>query len=166
MAKKKALSKASASRGSAKRPRATAHRARADTQEEKAKRFAVEAARSLADDKCSDVAVLDVRGRSQVTDFFVIGSGTSERQLSSAAQHVADLGDSSGHSLFRSNLRETRSTWVALDFVDVMVHVFMPETRLYYDLEMLWGDAPRVVWSRPAGPARGSRSKIRRVASR
>jgi len=133
---------------------------------DRARSFAVEAARCLFDDKCTDVVVLDVRGRSQVTDFFVIGSGTSDRQIASAAENVAELGEASGHSLFRSNLREPKSNWVALDFVDVMVHVFMPETRLYYDLEMLWGDAPRIPWARRAASASKPRARARAASPR
>jgi ribosome-associated protein len=116
-------------------------------QSEQARAFAVEAARCLRDDKCENVVVLDLRGLSQVTDFFVIASGTSERQMRSAGQHVEDLGrDSHNMTAMHQNLRETDATWVVLDFVDVIVHVFEPETRMLYDLEMLWGDAPRVKW--------------------
>ena len=111
--------------------------------------FCIEAARSLTDDKCEYVLVLDLRGRSQVTDFFVIASGTSDRQIRSAADHVADMASSRGISLYRSNLDESRANWIVLDFVDVVVHAMLPETRRYYDLELLWGDAPRVAWQRP-----------------
>jgi ribosome-associated protein len=118
--------------------------------------FAQAAGRSLEGNKCQDVLVLDLRGRSQVTDFFVIASGTSDRQMHSAAEHVVEMAEGLGESLFRSNLDEAKTTWLVLDFVDVVVHVFMPEARLYYDLEMLWGDAPRVEFKRDCledGPA-------------
>ncbi len=122
-----------------------------------AREFAIEAARSLHDDKCEHVLVLDLQGRSQVTDFFVVATGSSDRQLRSAGEHVADLGEQREFTLFRSNLRESSQTWVLLDFVDVVVHVFSPEARAYYDLELLWGDAERVTWSRPAsGPAQAN----------
>lgn len=116
--------------------------------EAQALRFAIEAARSLHDDKCDDVLVLDLRGRSQVTDFFVIASGTSERQLRSAAQHVAEIAEPGPLDLYHSNLGESRQNWYVLDFVDVVTHVLMPDTRRFYDMEMLWGDAPRVEWER------------------
>lgn len=116
--------------------------------EEAARLFAIEAARMLSDDKCEEVVVLDLRGRSQVTDFFVVGTGTSERQMHSSAQHVGDIGPAKGFTLFRDNLRDKGTQWVVLDFVDVVVHVFEGEARRYYDLEMLWGDAPRVEWER------------------
>lgn len=123
--------------------------AKLERQQGAAREFAVAAARTLADDKCRDVVVLDVRGRSQVTDYTVIGTGTSDRQMRSAGEHVDELGSKTGMKLYRHTLRDPDSRWVLLDFVDVVVHVFEPDARLYYDLEMLWGDAPRVAWERP-----------------
>lgn len=110
--------------------------------------FAIEAARLLTDDKCEDVLVIDLRGRSQVTDFFIVASGTSERQMRSSAQHVADLTKDHPLELYRSNLSEQDHGWTFLDLVDVVVHVLTPESRRYYDIEMLWGDAPRIEWRR------------------
>ncbi|HVZ93918.1 MAG TPA: ribosome silencing factor [Phycisphaerales bacterium] len=122
-----------------------------DAQREKITRdFAIEAARMLHDDKCHDVVLLDLRGRSQVTDYFVIASGTSDRQMASTGEHVVDLGAERGFNAFGNNLRERGASWILLDFVTVVVHVFEPEKRLYYDMEMLWGDAPRIEWERPA----------------
>lgn len=120
---------------------------------ETARDFAAEAARLLADDKCEDVVLLDVRDLSQVTDYIVIGSGTSERQMRSALTHVKDLGRDRGHAVFRSSDDE-RGTWLLADLVDVVVHVFEPNTRAHYDLEMLWGDAPRLEWQRTEAPRR------------
>lgn len=117
-----------------------------------ARAFAVEAARSLADDKCENVIVLDLQGRSQVTDYFIIATGASDRQMRSAGEHIADVGEQQGFTLFRSNLREPAQTWILLDFVDIVVHVFAPEARSYYDLELLWGDAERVQWARSEPP--------------
>lgn len=110
--------------------------------------FAIEGARSLKDDKCEDVLVIDLRGRSQVTDFFIIATGASERQMRSSAQHVADLTESHPLELYRSNLKEHDQGWTFLDFVDVVVHVLTQESRAYYDIEMLWGDSPRIEWRR------------------
>lgn len=113
--------------------------------------FAIEAARSLADDKCEDVLLLDVRGLSQVCDYLVIGSGTSDRQMRGAAGGVEKIADSAGLPCFRRSV-DARTTWVLLDFVDVVVHVFEPNTRAHYDLEMLWSDAPQVSWRRRGRP--------------
>lgn len=115
--------------------------------------FAIGAARLLADDKCEGVQVLDVRNLSQVTDYIVIGSGTSERQMRSVLMHVEELGEQSGFPAFRASDDE-RATWLLADFVDVVVHIFEPNTRAHYDLEMLWGDGPRVAWERPGEAAR------------
>ncbi|MEM1165676.1 MAG: ribosome silencing factor [Planctomycetota bacterium] len=124
-------------------------RAASPEQEARARAFAIDAARCLHDDKCTDILVLDLRGRSQITDFFVIASGTSDRQMRASGQHIDDLGREQQFTLHRDNLREPDATWLVLDFVDVVVHVFEPQTRLFYDLEMLWGDAERLDWSRP-----------------
>lgn len=124
---------------------------------ERARRFAIEAAASLSDDKCEHVVVLDLRGRSQVADFFVVATGTSERQMKSAAMTVADIAHEQGISLFRSNKDQPGQSWVLMDFVDVVIHLFEPTARAYYDLEVLWGDGPRVDWMAARPPARQSR---------
>lgn len=145
-AKKPALSDQPASTPSAPTGAAASRAAR---QQAAAQEFAVAAARMLADDKCRDVVILDVRGRSQVTDYTVIATGTSDRQMRAAGEHVDELGSKTGMKLYRHTLRDPDTKWVLLDFVDVVVHVFEPDARLYYDLEMLWGDAPRIAWERP-----------------
>lgn len=111
--------------------------------------FATEAARLVRADKCEQVVLLDVRELSQVTDFIVIGTGTSQRQMASALDHVEELARSLGFARHTEN-RDERSLWLLADFVDVVVHLFEPNTRAHYDLEMLWGDAPRVRWNDPA----------------
>jgi len=111
--------------------------------------FAIETARLLQDDKCEDVLVLDLRGQSQITDFFVIGTGTSQRQMRSAGQHVEDLANEHGFGVFSTNLSERESSWYIVDMPGVIVHLFESHTRGFYDLEMLWGDAERVDWRRP-----------------
>ncbi|MGP1309015.1 MAG: ribosome silencing factor [Phycisphaerales bacterium] len=119
-------------------------RPRPSADHEKAKDFALRVAREMLDDKCTDVIVLDLRGKSHVTDFFVVGSGTSDVQMRSVALGLEKLGAEHGMNLFRSNAREPDPTWIVLDFVDLVVHLFEPNTRMHYDLEMLWGDAPRL----------------------
>lgn len=122
---------------------------------EQARTFAVDSARLLHDDKCTDIVLLDVRGLSQVTDFIVIGSGTSERQMRSVLMHVEELGAKQGFTAFRTSTDE-RASWLLADFVHVVVHLFEPNTRAHYDLEMLWGDAPRVKWERPRKKAKAA----------
>jgi ribosome-associated protein len=115
---------------------------------EKSEAFAIEVAQLVRDDKCEDVVVLDVRGKSPVTDYIVIGSGTSDRQMRSVLNHVEDLAATQGNQCVRRSIDE-RATWILADFVDVVVHLFEPNTRAHYDLEMLWGDAKKVAWERP-----------------
>lgn len=114
------------------------------------KAFAIEAARMLADDRCEDVLCLDVRSLSQVSDFIIVASGTSDRQMRSAGDDVAKLAQTSGYGVMRRS-QDERATWIVLDCVDVVVHIFEPNTRAHYDLEMLWGDATHIDWRRPGG---------------
>lgn len=119
----------------------------------KAEAFAIEAARLLHDDKCTDIVLLDVRGRNPMTDYLVIGSGTSDRQMRSTLHDVEDVGAKIGYSAVRST-SDDRATWLLADFMNVIVHLFEPNTRAHYDIEMMWGDAPRIPWERPGSPAR------------
>lgn len=111
--------------------------------------LAIEMARLAHDNKCDDVTVMDLRGRSSVTDMFVICSGTSDRQMRSTCDALVDHAKKLGTRPF-GRTGYDNAEWILLDFVDVVVHVFMPETRRYYDLELLWGDAPRLDWTRSA----------------
>ncbi len=110
--------------------------------------FAIDAARMLRDDKCEEVVLLDVRELGQVSDFIIIASGTSDRQMRSVAKNAEDLGAKSGFNVYRREV-DDRATWIIADFVDVVVHLFEPNTRSTYDLENLWVDAPRIRWERP-----------------
>lgn len=150
-----AKSTAKTSKTTARKPRAKAGAKAAPqpTEAEKTMKFVIEAARLLSDDKCEDVVVLDVRKLSQVTDFVVIGSGTSDRQMRSVLKHVEELGGTQGFRAFRVSADE-RAVWLLADFVHVVVHLFEPNTRAHYDLEMLWGDAERVEWERPSQKTR------------
>lgn len=114
--------------------------------QQRARDFALKAAVSLWSDKCENIALLDLRGLSPVTDFFVIATGTSSRQMRASGEHLKDVAAETSMSLHRHNLRENDADWVLLDFVDVVVHIFDERARLFYDLEMLWGDAKRVTW--------------------
>ena len=110
--------------------------------------FVIEAARRIADLHGEDILVFDVRGLSQLTDYIILATGTSDRQMKSVASDVAELGREHGLQRMGSE-RDDSSTWIVMDFVDAMVHLFEPATRAHYDLEMMWGDAPRVPWRRP-----------------
>ncbi len=109
----------------------------------------MEAARILSDDKCEEVIILDLCGKSSVTDYFVIGTGTSDRQMAATADHVDEHARTLDMRLFKGK-RLDSAVWVLMDYVDVVIHVFDSEHREYYDLELLWGDAPKVEWARSA----------------
>lgn len=110
--------------------------------------LAIAMARLLSDDKCEDVVVMDVGKIRQDCDFVIVGSGTSDRQMRSVLRHVEELGQQMGSKAFRVSTDE-RATWLLADFVHVVVHLFEPNTRAHYDLEMLFEDAPRIGWERP-----------------
>ena len=98
--------------------------------------------------KASGVVVLDLRGISTATDYFVIATGTSDVQVKAIAEHVRDeLKKESVRPEHVEGLRGGR--WVLMDYVDFVVHVFHPQAREFYQLERLWGDAPR--WDVPMG---------------
>lgn len=110
-----------------------------------AKAFAIDAARLAANTRCSNVVILDVRNLSPITDFFVIATGTSARQMRTVAEEIEELGLPRNWTVISRSGYEGES-WILLDFVDVVVHVFGGDARLFYDLDNLWGDAKRVEW--------------------
>jgi len=112
------------------------------------RRLAVEIARTAHDRHCVDIAVLDLRGISPVTDYFVISTGTSDRQMRSVADEVVTEAAKSGQPVFKVAGLDS-ANWILLDFVDVVVHFFDTEYRRHYDLELIWGDARSVRWRRP-----------------
>ena len=116
--------------------------------EQDARQFAIAAARIAGDHQSEEVIVLDVRGISPVTDYFVIGSGTSDRQMRAVFDAIRDYGAQINDQPIGLAGYDT-ATWMLLDYVDVVIHLFAPKYREYYDLELLWGDAPRVDWSLP-----------------
>jgi len=103
----------------------------------------VEAITSFAQEKkANDVVVLDLREVVGYTDYFVICSGNSERQVKAIHDGVYE-GMKKDHGVLPrrvEGLPEAR--WILMDYLDVIVHVFTPETRDYYRLEQLWGEAP------------------------
>jgi ribosome-associated protein len=101
------------------------------------------AARTLAANKGQDVVILDVRGLHSLWDFFIICSGGSKRHVQALTQHLQEaLGQAGVKPLGVEGLEE--GNWVLLDYVDVVIHLFMKPLRDFYDLEGLWVDATRV----------------------
>lgn len=98
---------------------------------------------AIDDLKGRDVRVLDMRGISDATDYFIIASGTSDAHVRGIANSVVDKLHLRGTKAYHvEGLHAGR--WVLIDFVDYVVHVFHPETRSFYQLERLWGDAPEI----------------------
>ena len=101
------------------------------------------AARAAASKQGEQVAILDVRELISITDYFVITSGASDRQVKTIAEEVVRALKASGVRPVRVE-GEAGARWVLLDYVDIVVHVFHEEERDFYRLETLWQDAPRV----------------------
>lgn len=106
----------------------------------------IEIARLVSDTKCTNVRVLDLRGISPVCDYFILGTGTSGRQMKSVTDDVAEFAQE--HGLRSFGQAGTGETWIALDLIDIVVHIFSHDGRMYYDLDNLWGDAKDVEWKR------------------
>ncbi|HLH52048.1 MAG TPA: ribosome silencing factor [Verrucomicrobiae bacterium] len=110
--------------------------------------------RSLADNrKAEDIVVLDVRELSSVTDYFVLASGTSEPHLRAIVDEITEKLREEYDVKPRAVDGNFQAAWVVLDFFDVIVHVMRKEVRERYDLETLWGDAPRVRARKKAQPS-------------
>lgn len=103
-------------------------------------------ARVAAENRCRDIMVLDLKGISPVTDFFVIATGTSARQMKTVLARMNDFVAAHGDVVRLGREGMESSRWALLDLVDVVIHVFAPEARSFYALELLWGDAPQVEW--------------------
>ena len=94
--------------------------------------------------KAENIVILDVRKISSITDFFVIVSGTSEPHLRAIVNEVTDKLREDHHLRPRAVDGTLHAAWQVLDYFDVIVHIMRTDVREHYDLESLWGDAPRV----------------------
>jgi ribosome-associated protein len=117
-----------------------------------ARELALVAANAAADKKASDVIVLDVSEQLVITDCFVIASAPNERQVGAIVDNVEEkMREAGTKPVRREGAREGR--WVLLDFVDVVVHVQHAEERVFYGLERLWKDCPRIEFDPTAAVA-------------
>jgi len=126
-----------------------------DTPHADGRDIAVTAARAAAAKQAADVTILDVHGLIVITDYFVIGSGETDRQVKTIVEEVERAVRDLGEKPVRRE-GDASSRWVLLDYIDVVVHVFAQEEREYYDLERLWRDAPRLGWIGSEQAAAGS----------
>jgi ribosome-associated protein len=96
-----------------------------------------------ADKKATRVVELDLRGVIGYTDFFVLCSGNTDRQTKAIHDGIHEGLKKEHHVLPRRVEGLPEARWILMDYLDVIVHVFTPETRDFYRLEVLWGDVPR-----------------------
>jgi ribosome-associated protein len=107
------------------------------------------AVRAALDKKATDVVILDLRHTPAFTDYFVLCSGQNQRQVKAIADAIEE-------TLRAAKVRPAhvegydRAEWILMDFFDFIVHVFSPQTREFYSLERLWGDAERIDMSEPS----------------
>jgi ribosome-associated protein len=98
-------------------------------------------ARTLDDGKAEDIVVIDLAGKTSIADHMVIASGRSQRQVAALADQVASKLKDTGMGRVPIEGKSS-GDWVLLDAGDVIVHLFRPEVRVYYNLEKIWGAAP------------------------
>jgi len=103
--------------------------------------MAERAAASMLGKKATDVRIIDLQGLSSIVDYFVIGSADSEPQMKAVVEQVKDDLEASQITPWHTEGAKGWR-WVLIDYVDIVVHVFRGETRAFYGLERLWGDAP------------------------
>ncbi|WP_299625721.1 ribosome silencing factor [Pelagibius sp.] len=93
---------------------------------------------SLEDDKADDIVVIELADKSSIADFMVIASGRSQRQVGAMAEHLREKLKAAGlHGVAAEGME--RCDWVLIDSGDVIVHLFRPEVRTFYNLEKMWG---------------------------
>jgi len=96
---------------------------------------------SLEDDKAEDIVALDIRGKSSFADMLIIASGRSQRHVGALAEHLATKLKEAGAPEVRVEGLPT-CDWVLVDAGDVIVHLFRPEVRAFYNIERIWSGAP------------------------
>lgn len=143
MSKRKSAASSASSRGkraTAARPKpkqAARAKPRADS-----KTLAREAANLALTKKAFDVAILDMRGLSAATDFFVLASAATDIQAKAVVRAIEEGLRAKGHRPYHVEGLES-ARWVLIDYIDVVVHIMQPRVRDYYGLEELWADAPK-----------------------
>src|SRR5262245_39164012 len=129
----------------------------ADLTPDDARTWPVIAARAAAEKKAIDPVILEVGAVLAITDHFVIASATNLRQVRTIAEEVEEQVAAAGGPRPRQIEGLDDAHWVLVDYGAFVVHVFLDETRHYYELERLWSDVPRVEWD-DAAAAPGARS--------
>ena len=106
---------------------------------------------SLEDGKAEEIVTIDLAGKTQIADYMVIASGRSARQVVALTEHLIEILPRRSRSLVEG---KAQGDWVLIDAGDVIVHLFRPEIRAYYNLEKMWGSA----WLETAADAEAARN--------
>ncbi len=112
------------------------------------RQLAITLARLADKKKAEDIAILNLKKRLFLTDYFIILSGKNKKQNQAIADELMYQGKHSLEIELLGKAGYEEASWIVLDFNDVMVHIFQEETRQFYDLEFIWGETPRVSWKR------------------
>jgi ribosome-associated protein len=137
-------------KGTRPAPGRAARRSRSATPSDEARRIALAAAQAGLEKKALNVQIIDVTGKVDYADFLVLMTGQSDRHVTTLAEAVDEqLGRLGSSAISVEGLPAAR--WVLIDAVDVVIHVFVEETRSLYDLDGLWLDAGRVPLPEPPG---------------
>lgn len=122
--------------------------------DEKAQRIA----QAAVDRRAEDVLIMDMRGLMTICDFFVVCSGRSRLHVEAIAEEVEEqLSEEGLRPWHREGIPD--ASWVITDYGDVVVHIFAPEARAFYNLEGLWGDARRVEVEEPTASTLSARTR-------
>ncbi|MBN2167975.1 MAG: ribosome silencing factor [Actinobacteria bacterium] len=110
--------------------------------------LAIEAARAADDKKAADIRIMDMRDALGITDYFIIASGKTDRQVKrikdSVEERLGKLGLKPAH-----REGEKFGRWILLDYTIIVVHLFLEDDRSFYDLERIWKDVPFIEWREP-----------------
>ena len=129
----------------------------AKTAKSAARAKAVACARIADEKKAENIVLLDLRGLTYITDYFVIATGQNPRQLAAIAEEIRIQMKNLGDRLITEDGAEF-GHWIVMDFGDFVVHLFDPEHRQIYDLELLWGDAKHVKWQKRVSAAKNAKT--------
>ncbi len=108
--------------------------------------LAIAAAKTAEENNGTEILIMDMTGITALFDYFVIATGTSQRQLNAISDEIQHCLERDLNDTRRSNHSVERSSWIVLDYGNVVVHIFDEETRAFYSLETLWADAPHIDW--------------------
>ncbi len=110
---------------------------------EQAKEMAKLAVKALEDKKAEDVKIIDIRDVSTIADYFIIANGSNQNQLQAMRDAVDEALYKAGYHAKQIE-GNSYSTWILMDYSDIIVHVFSKEDRLFYDLERIWKDGKEI----------------------